>query len=359
MWDQISLCLPALRTPRKTWVRQMMRWHFSDRTGSSFWLDHRVSLDFDPIADIHDLTDLALFGLFEIDRLRSATAQDLCPRGFCDRPRRLFETGGTTGTPSRIVDVVRGQYDVAIYREYLRGRGLSLSGDCLALTPSGPHAYGWFVARLADSWAGNVFCVDFDPRWVKRTIAQGDAPDPYIEHVVGQALDILALNPVAYLFTTSKLLLRLCAELDAPLSKLGVRAVCTGGTSCTKEEARFLRDAFLQGVDWIDTYGNTLVGHALQADLEGQTRSYHMPPPLAFLQVTRFSDWTKEVAYGERGRVMTTTLLDDLFIPNMRERDSAVRQPPHPWFPWDGVSDVQPVWADSPEGELQGIEGVY
>ena len=36
------------------------------------------------------------------------------------------------------------------------------------------------------------------------------------------------------------------------------------------------------------------------------------------------------------------TLLEDLFLPNLLERDSAVRVGPHPWFPWEGVSDVQP-----------------
>ena len=58
---------------------------------------------------------------------------------------------------------------------------------------------------------------------------------------------------------------------------------------------------------------------------------------------------------GQRGRVLLVTLLEDLFLPNVLERDSAVRTGPHPWFPWDGVTDVQPFTLD----EETATEGVY
>ncbi|WP_370421358.1 hypothetical protein AB8O64_24275 [Streptomyces sp. QH1-20] len=68
----------------------------------------------------------------------------------------------------------------------------------------------------------------------------------------------------------------------------------------------------------------------------------------------------REVAVGERGRVRVTTLLEDLFLPNLLERDSAVRTGPHPWFPWDGVTAVRP-WTPGAGGEdMEGaVEGVY
>ena len=67
-------------------------------------------------------------------------------------------------------------------------------------------------------------------------------------------------------------------------------------------------------------------------------------------------DWTQTAGYGERGRVVTTTLLEDLFIPNLIERDSAARARPHPWFPWDGVARVGPA---REEREAAVAEGVY
>jgi phenylacetate-coenzyme A ligase PaaK-like adenylate-forming protein len=358
-WQHIQPSLSALSVSPDEWVRRMMTWHFDSSTGSPFWLARKPLLDFDPVCDIGGVDDLVRFGAFDSQWLRESPVQDLIPRGYAGQPHRVFETGGTTGQPVRIVDFVRGRYDVAIYSAFLAARGHVRSGDVLALTPSGPHAYGWFVSRLADSWGGSVHYIDFDPRWVKLQPDRG--ADAYIEHLLDQAERILADNRVEWLFTTAKLLLRLCLRRGKPLADLGLKAVCTGGTSCTAEEEAVLRAHFLRGIDWIDTYGNTLLGHALQSDPEedGGTRSYHLPPPLGLIRVSDPADWTQTVGYGERGRVVITTLLDDLFIPNLAERDSALRAPPSRHFPWDGVSAVAPLWTMSPDSEVAGVEGVY
>jgi hypothetical protein len=360
-WHAIAPCLPELSIGQDEWVRRMMRWHFSKETGSLFWLSRRPQLGFDPITDVTCADDLLKFGEFDADALRRATIAELLPKGFMGRPHRVFETGGTTGAPIRIVDVMRGHADVAIYSAFLKARGHKSGGNILAMTPSGPHAYGWFVGRLADSWGGSAFFIDFDPRWVK---LQNDDPvgaDAYIDHLVLQAEQIIERNPVRFLFTTSKLLQRLCLHWAVPLNERGIEVVCTGGTSCSAEEEEVLRRYFLPNVDWIDTYGNTLLGHALQADsrYSDGSRSYHLPPPFGQLRVTDTKDWHKTVAVGERGRVAITTLLEDLFIPNMLERDSAIRVGPSYDFPWDGVRGVCPLWQTEPETALQGIEGVY
>lgn len=349
--------LPLLDHDLDDWTRAMMRWHFSPATGAPFWLDQLGGLGFDPLRSIERFEDLRSFGIFDPDRLRRARVRDLLPRGFADRPFRVFETGGTTGPPGRIVNVTRLDHDVIMYAAMLRARGVA-GGDVVAMTPSGPHAYGHFVQGLADSWHGAVSAVDFDPRWVKAEIRRGGRADGYLAHLVSQTRRLLTRCEASLLFTTSRLLLELAASLDAPLSSFGVRAVCTGGTSATAEEDRFLREEFLPDVQWIDTYGNTLVGHALQADppTPAASRAYHLVPPFGVLRVAEPSDWTAEAAIGDRGKVVATTLLQDLFIPNLIERDSAVRTPPHPWFPWDGVADVQPA-ATADSGLL--TEGVY
>lgn len=349
--------LPLLSIDRDTWTRRMMRWHFSEETGSRFWLERRADLGFDPISEVDSFESLRLFGFFDKSALRQARTADLVPRGFADRPRRVFETGGTTGAPCRIVDVTRGAYDVIVYAAMLEARGLA-GGDVLAMTPSGPHAYGHFALRLADSWCGNAFAIDFDPRWVKTLLRGGQAAEAYVEHLVAQTESILETQQISLLFTTSKLLLALAPRLRQPLAAYGVRAVCTGGTSCSAEEERHLREEHLGGVAWIDTYGNTLVGHALQADPLplSHERSYHLVPPFAFLRVSDPHDPWRDVAVGERGRVVTTTLLEDLFLPNLIERDTAIRTGPHPWFPWDGVARVQPL--EAVDG-IDATEGVY
>ena len=346
MYSRMRARVPSLAVDPDEWVVRMMRWHFSEDTGSPFWLSMKPRLGFDPVSEVRRLADVERFGLFDKECLRRARAEDLVPRGFRDAPRRFFETGGTTGA-----------YNVAIYRTMLDARGLA-GGSALAMTPSGPHAYGTFVGRLLDEWRGNTYYIDFDPRWVKVLIRIGQPPDGYVAHLVEQTLRILENERPAFLFTTSKLLLALADALPMPLADYGVRAVCTGGTSCTAEEERFLRETHLRGVTWIDTYGNTLMGHALQADgYDGRPeRSYHLPPPQAYMRVVDPRDWRREVGIGERGRVLIVTLLEDLFVPNLLERDSAIRTAPHPWFPWDGVRAVQPFVADDEE---RATEGVY
>jgi phenylacetate-coenzyme A ligase PaaK-like adenylate-forming protein len=357
MFELMRRDVPELEIDLDEWTRAMMRWHFGEHSGAPFWLDVQPGLGFDPLRDVEGFADLRRFGPFDVQRLRQARVRDLLPRGFAGRAFRVFETGGTTGAPCRIVNVTRLDNDVLMYAAMLRARGLA-GADIVAMTPNGPHAYGHFVEGLADSWGGAVCAIDFDPRWVKQALRSGGDPDSYVAHLLRQTMTLLARREAGLLFTTTKLLLALAAELDEPISERGIRGVCTGGTSGTAEEERFLRDDFLGDAQWIDTYGNTLVGHALPAEAAspGAVRSYHLAPPFGEIRVADPADWTVSVPAGQRGQVVTTTLLADLFIPNLIERDSAVRAPPHPWFPWDGVAQVQPVAAP---GAAEPVEGVY
>src|SRR5580698_4313571 len=96
IYEEVRRRVPIVSIDRDEWVRRMMRWHFSEATGSLFWLQRRSSLPFHPIQDIEGFNDLPRFGLFDKACLRRTRTADLIPRGFHDRPRRLFETAGTT-----------------------------------------------------------------------------------------------------------------------------------------------------------------------------------------------------------------------------------------------------------------------
>ena len=334
-----------------------MSWHFSEQTGSEFWLRKKAAMNFDPLKDVRTVTDLDKFGLFDKSELQTVNVNELTPRGFGNKPRRVFETAGTSGSPCRVVDVTTGKINRIIYHAMLDARGLA-EGDALAMVPSGPHAYGNFVARLLDIWGGNAHFIDFDPRWFKHLSRHSIDTLPYMDHLLNQALLLLQTQTPALLFTTSRLLLALAPRVRRPFAELGLKAVCTGGTSCSAEEVRYLKEEYLKGVSWIDTYGNTLMGHALQGDAHSESpiRAYYLPPPLGFIQVVDPDNWRKEVGRGERGRVLIRTLLEDLFIPNLLERDSAVRVSEHPWFPWEGVADIQ-IYREVGADDI--VEGVY
>ena len=163
---------------------------------------------------------------------------------------------------------------------------------------------------------------------------------------------------ISLLFTTSRLLLELAGRIRGQFSEYGIRAICTGGTSCTPEEERYLKENRLQGVQWIDTYGNTLMGHALQGDPfeDHHHRSYHLPPPFSYVKVVNQEDWKTTVKNNSRGQVLLTTLFEDIFIPNLLERDSAIRVGKHQWFPWEGIAGIQPF---NEAGADEFVEGVY
>ncbi|MBR7834917.1 hypothetical protein KDL01_16710 [Actinospica durhamensis] len=355
--EEMKRRFPVLAEDLDEWTLRMVHWHFSEETGSPFWLSQRADLPFDPLRDIVDYDSLRLFGFFDKRRLRAAAPRDLLPRGLYGKPFRIFETGGTTGEPCRVVNVSKLDDEITVYRVMLDIRGVD-GGDIVAMTPAGPHQYAHLVARLADRWHGAVGFIDFDPRWVKAELQRVGTASGYIAHLVEQTEVLLDRLRPSLLYTTSKLLMELVLALGKPLSDYGVRAVCTGGTSCTAEEVAFLQSEYLRGVRWIDTYGNTLVGHALLADpvAPQDPRCYYLPGPTATMRIVEPEDPWNEVPLGRRGRVLTTTLLEDLFLPNLLERDSAIRVGPHPWFDWDGVTGVAPY--REVDGE-QAVEGVY
>lgn len=61
------------------------------------------SLDFDPRSDVRCVADLVRFPDVSPD-LRDVRVEQLVPKGIREGTPRVFESGGTTGRPKRIVD---------------------------------------------------------------------------------------------------------------------------------------------------------------------------------------------------------------------------------------------------------------
>jgi hypothetical protein len=177
----------------------------------------------------------------------------------------------------------------------------------------------------------------------------------YLDHVVDQGLRLLESRDIGCLFTTPAILEALGLRIS--LRDAGVRGVLLGGTSMSPQTMRFLSEEVLGSeVGLSPVYGNTLMGLACSAPTgkeQGYEVVYYAPQPRAVLQLV--DEDGALVDYGQRGRVMLTTLTRELFLPRHLERDEALRRPPTPEFPWDGVGDVRP-WKSE---ESATIEGVY
>ena len=179
----------------------------------------------------------------------------------------------------------------------------------------------------------------------------------YKEHVIDQALKILrAHDSVQCLFTTPKLLEALCEKIS--LEKAGIKGIFCGGTEMNAQFHRFAREELVPGIDFVPTYGNTLMGLACNKPFElteNYEITYYPPAPRAVFELVDPDNVERRVDYGETGRVMLTTLTREFFMPRFLERDEGERAEPIARYPWDGVSNLRLL------GQLESsvVVGVY
>lgn len=325
-------------------VRETVRWHFDPATGSPFWLEKASSFDFDPLTEVAGYDDLKKFGHFEDEWLRGGPVRRWIPKGLEGKPFYVFETGGSTGVPKSRVNLEDFQRDYEIFADGLDDATFPRGADWLMLGPSGPRRLRLAIEHLAQYRGGCAFMVDLDPRWVSKLVKQQRMREmeEYKSHVIDQALTILRANPnIKCVFTTPKLLEALCEKID--LVKMGITGCFCGGTEMTAQFHRFAREELIPGVDFQPTYGNTLMGLAAGKPFDradDYAIIYYPPLPRAVFEIVDPDDLDKTVAYGERGRVLLTTLTREFFMPRFPERDEGERYPPCERYPWDGVKDL-------------------
>ncbi|WP_374711616.1 hypothetical protein [Symbiobacterium terraclitae] len=342
-------------------VRAIVRWHFDPATGCPYWLRKAAELGFDPLAEVQGLEDLARFPAVAAE-WRRIPAWELIPRG-CREPFDVWETGGTTGPPTRIVDATERTRGIRRVDRMLDDHGFP-RGDgrkgWLHLGPTGPHLVGTNVARLARLRDFLYFTVDLDPRWVKRLYREGrpDEARRYTAHLVDQALAVLEGQPVEVLSTTPPLLQALCERPETyALLAAQVKGIIWFGTSLSSEGLRLLEEELLPDARLVGWYGNTLMGIACQRPRrEGDAhRCVFAPPgPDAVVRVVDPRDPARRVAPGEAGQVRISLLTRELFLPWHLERDRAVRVDWEGGALWDHVAEVAPL-----DGGGARVEGVY
>ncbi|MFI9271011.1 AMP-binding protein [Kitasatospora sp. NPDC052896] len=343
-------------------VQLAMRWHFGPRTGSPYWLRKARSLPFDPRTDVKSPADLLLFPDVA-EEWRTVPVADLVPRGSLTgvRPPAVYESGGTTGPPKRIIDVtafgrIAGWACHLLAQHADDGLGRA---SWLYLGPTGPHGIAQLVRLMADRWQAPCLTVDFDPRWVRRCLRLGRPDDArqYVAHLADQAVELLRSQPIAVLFATPPLLEEIAgrpALLDLLRSQL--RAVLWAGTTMDPETMRLVREELLPGVALVGLYGNTLMGTAPQRpsqDGDSEPCVFQPHHPYTMLSVVDPATGA-EVGYGETGQVRIHHLNRDFLLPQSLERDLAMRIAPVPAFPWDGVARVRPI-GQWPAGVLEGV----
>ncbi len=325
-------------------VREMVQWHFDPATGCPFWLEYADRLDFDPRKEIGCYSDLKCLGHFEDEWLRGGPVRRWIPKGLAGKPAYVFETGGSTGVPKSRVNINDFQTDYEIFGDNLSDETFPPGSDWLMLGPSGPRRLRLSIEHLAQHRGGICFCIDLDPRWVTKLVRdqRHGEMEAYKSHVIDQALTILrAHDNIRCLFTTPKLLEALCEKISLP--KYGIRGIFCGGTEMNAQFNRFAREELVPGIDFVPTYGNTLMGLACPKPFDPADNyaiTYYPPAPRAIFEIVDPDDLNRTVEYGERGRVLLTTLTREFFMPRFAERDEGTRAEPCARYPWDGVQDL-------------------
>jgi phenylacetate-coenzyme A ligase PaaK-like adenylate-forming protein len=344
-------------------VAAAMEWHFSPQTGSPFWLERARSLGFDPRRDVRCFDDLRLFPNVT-DELRDVRVGDLVPRGYGPRPEvvAVFESGGTTGSPKRVV-FLRDWWDQIVGRSVakLDERDVPRDVNWLALAPSGPHMIGALVRSQVAASGGVAFAIDMDPRWVKRVIADGRASEAeaYAEHLVDQAAFVLETQDIGALMCTPPLLERLARRDDlVELVREKVRAIEWGGAHMDADTRFLYRTEVFADVDLFGLYGSTMIlGGAPERLGLGDDDPCIFDPPSPYITFSVIDPETREaVAYGRRGQVVMHHVSKSFLLPNNLERDMATRIEPPEGQVGDSVADVTPVPRFAGE---EVIEGVY
>ncbi|MFF8648022.1 phenazine antibiotic biosynthesis protein [Streptomyces griseoluteus] len=343
-------------------VQAAMAWHFDPDTGSPFWLKRATAFDFDPRRDIRTHADLARFPNVAAE-LRYVPAADLVPRGYGDRPDVIgvYESGGTTGAPKRVV-LLRDWLERTLHwsNEALDAHGFPRGADWLGLVPGGPHIVGEYFQRSAATHGRYGFRVDLDPRWVKRTIAEGRGPEAgaYAEHVIDQAAEVLRTQDIGVMTITPPLLERLARRDDlVDLVNDKVRAIRWGGTQMDADSRHLYRTEVFPDTVLSGNYGSTMIlgfaGERPGLPDDGPCVFDTLDPWVTFGVVD--PETGRPVPYGERGRVVAHHVSKSFLLPNNLERDLATRVRPPEGGIGDSVADIAPVGTFENETVIEGV----
>jgi len=322
------------------WLLSVVPIHFDPDYGSRYWLDKEKELGIDAKKEIKTLDDLEILGPMCEDDLRRYPIEHFIPKVFLDQKSDfiLGETAGTTGRPK--VTAYRKEEFHAVFVDwfaFIAGkRNFPSGGNWLWIGPSGPHIIGNAVGPVANKMGSmDPFSIDFDPRWAKKMQPESIGSKRYLGHVLEQAMDIIEVQEIDVLYTTPPVLAALALRMNDQ-KRMAIKGVHYGGISIGKEAFKRFKEEDFPSAVHISGYGNTLFGLCLEIEASSTYDLDYFPlGPRMVVQVVEMDDGnvpssgrlSKIVNYKEEGQVVFHRLDESLFIPNMFERDSAVRIP--------------------------------
>ena len=351
-------------------VRRIVALHFDPKFGSPYWIEKAGTLKLNAIGAIEGVDDLALLGPMDKAALSSRPVEEFVPKKFNDRKSEwiIGETGGTLGHSSFAVHR-EDEFQSAFVDPFVAAASFAnfpRELNWLLIGPSGPHIIGK-AARACAKAMGSMdpFSVDFDPRWARKLPQESAARGRYLKHIEAQALDVIRTQHVGVLFATPPVLASLADTIE-PEKRERIRGIHFGGMAVQSELRERLRSLFPKAV-LLSGYGNTLFGVAPELGFSAETGIDYFAQGTRLVYRIVALDVKDEqerlmlvVSHGQRGQILAHRLDELQFIPNMLERDSAIRiAPPSDaaisGFVQDGLRDPQPIV----DGAVKPALGLY
>lgn len=351
-------------------LQQIIGLHFDAATGSRYWIEKEKQLGIEACKEIRCIDDLSLLGPMEEVALSERPIEDFIPQSLMHRKQDFIfaETAGTLADPRFAVHLAE-EFQTAFIDPFIKAAnrvGFPKRVNWLFVGPSGPHIIGKAARCCAKAMhSPDVFTVDFDPRWAKKLVQGSFASKRYLEHVESQAMRILDVQDIAVLFSTPAVLEGL-AEKISSRKRDAIQAIHLGGMSASSDFVKKLKVSFANAVI-LSGFGNTLFGmmpelfYSLENGFDYYPHGHRLWVQIAETNEENEICWPiKTVEYGQRGRIVIHRLDQIQFIPNMVERDTAVRIPARPeaikdGFVLDGLRDPQPIVNES----MKPVIGLY
>ena len=338
-------------------LRHIIEIHFDKDNGAPYWLDRQKEIGVDISKSIQCVEDLPILGPMDEQALATRLVEDFIPRKFRhEKDYILAETAGTLGSPKFAIHR-EDEFQSTFITPFVKAaQRISFPTNChwLFVGPTGPHVIGRAARACARQMdAGDIFTVDFDPRWAKKLPSGSFAAQRYLEHIEAQALRVVEVQNIGVLFSTPAVLGSL-AEKMSEKKRSAIEGIHLGGMSASTEFMDKMSEFFPNAVT-LSGYGNTLFGMMPQLNYNRQNGFDYFPHgqrlilkviPIAPDCGTR--DISSCVEYGERGQLVVHRLDEMQFIANFVERDTAIRLQPNPdakadGFVLDGIRDPQPI----------------
>ncbi len=355
-----AITVPHLnkKIDQNEWLRTCLQVHFDRKTGSPYWLRKQREMKLNVLEEVETVDDLHKFGLFNHEDLRNSPIQDFIPKTVKKGNYWIFETGGTTGSPKRVIwsdeyfDKVYNyfKYGMKLHKIPLRGQNWLYAG------PTGPHTIGAIALHYAKRLGSDCYTIDLDPRFIKLLMMhqRQDIVGLYLQHLEDQSMHQFRTQKITIIFTTSKILEIIPQKADP--KKFGLKACMHGGTSLDPDTLRVFHEELYRDMPILGFYGNALFGGANQ-DLPDRTTynlDYYAMFPENLYEIADFDDTWKKLPEGQIGRVLCHRFSKDFFLPNMLERDQGERIGPSKNFPWMGVRNPELARAHV-EGAIEGV----